>query len=428
MSAVPRIKRTPADAAKPLPAKGKTNLEGRRMPHIDSLRAIAALSVLLIHTGWFSGLNYARGAGQFNQRLDVGVAVFFVISGVLLYRPFALAHLNGTSAPTTGPYAWRRFLRIVPAYWLALTVTVLLVGTRKFAPPVFTLGGIPRYYLFAQDYSRWSIAGGLGQAWTLSIEVAFYAFLPLYAWLQRQSDAGPNRALRTEIAGLLLLVAISEIWKYYVLAGGNHSRVAVTPGLVSLPAYLDQFALGMGLALLSAWIEVRGRNPRWVATYDRFPAIAWLLALFAFWLVSAEVLPGQAGASWDIVQYLGRQWLYGVIGLCLLFPAIVGDQSRGVVRRLLGIRVLAWLGLISYGIYLWHVTIMEELQNLGFNPEGDLKAYIEWPVVTLVLTVVVAAASFYLLERPALSLKRMFDRKVSRPRPEPAAVGTLAQR
>src|SRR6476661_10432506 len=107
------------------------NARATRFPLLDSLRAIAALAVLATHAAVFAGLETSGGTttGQYAARLDAGVAVFFVISGCLLYRPFARARLTGAQTPATGPYAWRRFLRIFPAYWVALILITVLFGT-----------------------------------------------------------------------------------------------------------------------------------------------------------------------------------------------------------------------------------------------------------------------------------------------------------
>ena len=88
-----------------LPANASPSARPRlhRLPLVDSLRAIAALSVLLYRASGFSSLNTVTGVGPYLQHLDVGVAVFFVISGLLLYRPFALAHLRETPSQLSGP-------------------------------------------------------------------------------------------------------------------------------------------------------------------------------------------------------------------------------------------------------------------------------------------------------------------------------------
>ena len=97
-----------------------------RHPPIDGLRAFAAIAVLLTHVSIYSGLVAAGGdAARYAQRLEVGVAIFFVISGFVLYRPFLQARLDARELPRVGRYASRRALRIVPAYWLALTVAAV---------------------------------------------------------------------------------------------------------------------------------------------------------------------------------------------------------------------------------------------------------------------------------------------------------------
>src|SRR3954453_446323 len=161
------------------------NERALRFPLMDSLRAIAALAVLATHAAVFAGLETSSGTtlGQYSARLDAGVAVFFVISGCLLYRPFARARLTGVAAPATGPYAWRRFLRIVPAYWVALTLITLLFGT---SGEVFGWPGSAYFFGVGQAYSADTFGGGLTQAWSLTVEVAFYAFLPLWAFGMRR--------------------------------------------------------------------------------------------------------------------------------------------------------------------------------------------------------------------------------------------------
>jgi peptidoglycan/LPS O-acetylase OafA/YrhL len=395
------------------------NARAGKLPLVDSLRAIAALCVLLTHTAVAAGVsgNPSSALSPYAQRLDVGVAIFFLISGLLLYRPFVLARLTGRGAPTTGPYAWRRFLRIAPAYWLALTITVIWVGTSASALGVFTPSGFPTYYLMLQTYRGQTLSGGLVQGWTLTIEITFYAFLPVYAWVQRRIPARtPREALRWELLGLLALVVISEIWKALLLARGNPHQVVITPALDSLPAFLDQFALGMGLAVLSAWIQLRGSSPLWVKRFDRAPVVSWLFAALAFYLVSKRIgISPRFFAPMGVWPYLGRQWLYAAVAFGLLLPAVIGDQTRGIPRRILALRPLAWLGLISYGIYLWQTTVLAQLSRWNFGADSVIHPYLWWSLGTLAMTVAIAAASYYLLERPVLSLKNLFGSQRTAP-------------
>ena len=153
------------------------------------------------------------------------------------------AHLRDEAAPRSGPYAWRRFLRIVPAYWVALTVTTIWLGTSG----VFNLEGIARYYGYAQIYSDRTIGSGMAPAWTLCVEITFYVFLPVWALLMRRVARGWRAGLRAEMLGVMFLFCFSIVWTLVVLSQGNSHILHLKPELVALPAYLDHFALGMGL-------------------------------------------------------------------------------------------------------------------------------------------------------------------------------------
>ncbi len=151
-----------------------------RFPLIDSLRALAALGVLFAHVGFLSQTiaRHRYGAGVAN--LSIGVAVFFAISGFLLYRPFFNSEITAAPRPPATDFLRRRVLRIVPAYWLALTVLAIYPGL-----PVVHTHEWWRYYFFLQVYSPLFAIFGLTVAWSLCIEVTFYALLPLYAALTR---------------------------------------------------------------------------------------------------------------------------------------------------------------------------------------------------------------------------------------------------
>src|SRR4051812_10157309 len=162
------------------------NARATRFPHFDSLRAIAAMSVAITHMAAYSAMETGHTlVGPYVARLDCGVTIFFLISGFLLYRPFVRARMSGDPQMDTKAYAWRRFLRIAPAYWVALTLAVIILGL----PGVFTATGIPEYYGLLQVYQPGTVVGGLSQAWSVSVELSFYALLPIWAWLMRRSSA-----------------------------------------------------------------------------------------------------------------------------------------------------------------------------------------------------------------------------------------------
>jgi peptidoglycan/LPS O-acetylase OafA/YrhL len=167
----------------------------------------------------------------------------------------------------------------------------------------------------------------------------------------------------------------------------------------------------MGLAVATVWLHDRPRPPRAVALLDRRPWVAWALALVAFWVVATRIGIGtrlfEPMTPW---QYLERHLLYAVIGVALVAPAVIGTPGRGWVRRLLANPVLTWLGVVSYGIYLWHLTALSLLERWGFRDIAPVHPYLAWPLAALALTALVAGASWYGLERPVLGLKRLVPR------------------
>ena len=381
------------------------NVRATRFPLFDSLRAIAAIAVLATHAAVVAGTPFTDSPVRpYAARLEVGVAIFFVISGFLLYRPFLLARVKGVAAPAAGPYAWRRFLRIVPAYWIALTVITIWQGL----PGVFTPEGVPRFYGVAQAYNTSTIGGGIVQAWSLTIEIAFYAFLPLYAFALARLARG--RGIAADAIGVAALAVIALAWKLAVL-GGTGDQVEIDAMTLALPAYLDHFAAGMALAIISVWLQIRERDelPRALRWLAERPGISWAIALVAFWAVSTQIgLDGEFFEPMTADQYMARHYLYAIIAAAVVAPAVVGDPAVGLVRRVLAWPPLLWLGLVSYGIFLWNLAVVGELGDQGLGEVRLLGGWLGYFATGLAITALIAAVSYYLVERPALGLKRLF--------------------
>lgn len=382
----------------PAAAKELREVGHTRFPLMDSLRAIAALSVLAYHAA--DPAHIGKTLAPYTRWLGEGVTIFFVLSGFLLYRPYVAARLSAKPKPDTVNYAWRRVLRIVPAYWLALTVYAIWFGKGIFGANALT------YYGFAQIYNGSTILGGIPQAWTLGVEIAFYAFLPIFATLLGLIPVSSRRGrFRVELIALAALVGFCTWYQLDVALGIRTYSIFPRPEAAVLPRYIDQFALGMLLAVVSVWLQGR-RLPRGLRWLNLHPGIAWGAAAVLSWYAIT-----QPASDWKFDQ-MQRHWLQALVAMLLVLPAVLGNQRRGLVRRILANRVLLWLGIISYGIYLWHVGVIDQLDSWGLPQLGPgLVSFVAWALIAAIPTIAIAAVSWYVLERHALSLKRIDPRR-----------------
>jgi peptidoglycan/LPS O-acetylase OafA/YrhL len=383
-----------------------------RFPLMDSLRAIAALSVLVTHTGFLSGANGSTWYGAYTARLDIGVTIFFLLSGFLLYRPFVSARFGERKRPRIPDYARRRLLRILPAYWLALTVLAFWPGLQQMWEPHDWV-----YYSLLQVYFPDWMAGGLLPAWSLAVEIAFYAALPLIVLVLERPFMGRTRRakIRSELIAMAVLLAAAIAFR--VLVRADDPDYPDSNLYFTLLGNFDWFVLGMGLALASVLTAGSERRPAPIRLVERWPSLAWLIAAVLFWAIATQMgITAEFPQAYTDAEWLWEHIFYGAIAFFLLLPAVFGDSLGGLPRIILRNRVLAWLGLISYGIFLWHHPFVGEVA--GWEWHGW--RFAGMTLATFAFAVVCATLSYYLFERPLLRFKhRSAERRQAVPRVEP---------
>jgi peptidoglycan/LPS O-acetylase OafA/YrhL len=162
---------------------------------------------------------------------------------------------------------------------------------------------------------------------------------------------------------------------------------------------------------------VTGQTWRPLRLLDRRPEVAWAIGLAALWIVSTQLgLTGQLGEPVGKRQYIERHYLFTIVALGLVLPAMFGDPRRGLVRKLLGWRPLLYLGMISYGVYLYHFAVLRQLENWDLASLGSKTTTLIWFPLALAGGVLLATISYYGAERPILGLKRLVrDRPVPQP-------------
>lgn len=403
---------------------------GIHFPCLDAYRAIGMTMVLAIHAGYATGY-IPRAAspdanavqqvlGPLLARFDVALPMFFVLSGFLIYRPFAVRYLEGSTNPGLRTFYRRRAFRIFPAYWVALVgLAVVSWLSGAFDLGITTVGSwignglvLPAVGVPVDRCVDGACGTGYGitQAWSIGVEVVFYALLPLWA---RAAHAGLRRLWPHSGVGALL-AGCAVLW-----LTGNAFRLLVVLGepswtgqsLLWLPMYLDFLAIGMGFAAASAALAGRQRLPAPLQWAGAHPVACWAMAGLVLVLV-AQMDPPSEPFLLEGAEYLPRQLGYGLIAGLWLVPCMFGDQSAGRLRAVLASRPLAYLGGISLSFYLWHLAFVEQAKAWTVPNYGDLEGLAVFQgnpaVVTalaFVLSFIVASVIYRFVELPFLRRK-----------------------
>jgi len=367
----------------------------RRSARIESLRALSALAVLSCHAWAFTNL---ATLGTFHSRVILGagflgVDVFFALTGFLIFLPFARRDYGHGPPVDLGGYALNRALRILPLYYVVLVIVAAIDGT--------ALTTFLRFALFSQSFSQSLVAKVLdGPMWSLVVELHFYVLLPLLAWvLARLSRGSAGRA-----AALLVGLGAASTGVY---EAGFHPFEVWT---YSLPASFVYFVPGMLLAIAS--VRLQGRVPRWTH-HPLARADLWLLAAVGVWLalfldptIEIRLLP------------------LAIVGTALVVGSCTLPIQRRGLDRLLDVRPLAWVGVISYSLYLWHWPLLNWLPRPGMAGYGGWLVFMAYAIP---VCLVAAWISYRLVEAPALRFRRRWFAGSTAPGPaRPAGKAPVA--
>lgn len=317
-----------------------------RVSSLTGIRAVAALTVVGTHAAYSTG-KYTHGYwGLVGSRLEIGVPIFFVLSGFLLFRPWVKSAASGGPPPSLSRYARHRVRRIMPAYVITVLFAYVLYHFREAGPnPGHTWLGLVRNLTLTQIYCNGYLGKylhqGLTQMWSLAVEGAFYVALPFLAylllvWVSRRSWQ-PMLVLGA-LAGMTL---ISPAWLILV-----HTDHWFPDGArLWLPTYLAWFLAGMALAVLQA-MGVRC-----------YALMAVPLAIICYFIVSTPIAGAPTTSPASLSEALVKTMFYAVIAALAVAPLALGDQ--GWYSTLLASRPMVWLGEISYEIFLIHLITME---------------------------------------------------------------------
>jgi peptidoglycan/LPS O-acetylase OafA/YrhL len=346
-------------------------------PALDGVRAVAILMVLLVHTGAFlvpGADDHVLPGGA------LGVDLFFVLSGFLITT--LLLERRSEHRPLASFYL-RRALRLLPA------VAVLLVGTAVIAlAEGEPARSVANTFAAVLTYTtNWALLAGvsierhLTHLWSLAIEEQFYAVWPLVLL-----GALATASSRTQLLWLTVGLALaSALWRAALWESG-HSWERL---YLRTDARADALLIGAALAQLP-WRRVAAVSTRW-------RSLAGGVALVAL-LAAAETLKASSA-----VLYLGGYTVVAILAAVLIAAVLPGG---GVLAATLGASTAIVIGRLSYSLYLWHFPLFIVVgEHTGAWPT-TLRVVVGWA-----LTFAVAAASYRLVERPALALKDRVGRR-----------------
>lgn len=369
---------------------------------LDGLRGIAIAFVMWFHVWEITWQGAAFTV--FGREIDftflarmgfVGVEIFFFVSGFCLFWPYARALAERRPMPTIKHFAYRRFIKIVPSYLLALAVLVAL-GSERDRSLDDGIKDVLAHVFFVHTWFQSYFGSIDGVLWSLGVEVQFYLIFPLVVLA----------FVRWPRATALGLVALAFVWRYAVeqcCATGPYNHFHQLAN--QLPAYLDLFAIGM----FAAWI-VAVVLPS-VTFTQRVRVIGTLVALAGCaWVVGLIGNVDSVRGMHDYAEHW-QVWNRFPFGVALLVVTVGSVAAFPLWHRLFANRVLVFLSVISYNAYIWHQLVARGLLWLKIPPIATTDPHNDphWQLLALPIYllagVAVASVLTYAFERPLLRFR-----------------------
>ena len=429
----------------------KNQLEDKRQKNnitaLDGVRAIACLTVLDFHINlvtrdthlWYSTDPSHMLISAIALSGASGVTLFFVLSGFLLFLPYAKALLFENNWPSTRQFYLRRVLRIIPGYYVALFAMILIIHPEYLQPD--HLRDLGLFLTFFMDSTPQTFQQLNGPFWTLAVEWQFYMLLPLLAILfafivhgvERIGRSVLRRRVWTLTLCLLGLIGWGLFSRYWGIYFYNHpSETFLVPRPVLNVTmffwygydgkFLEDFAIGMLVSLCFVYAQHRSFGQ----SFNRL--MRWLSP----WLWGAGILFLLFTAMWNFDQGYPHSWsfLNGLIpsygwlsqgcialgyGLCV---AAILFGSAGL-QWFFTLAPLRWLGQISYSLYMWHLPLLiffmghfgDQISAWGLPAYG---LYLLW---ALLVVIPISFLLYVFVEKPFMKLSEGLRQKRTPPVP-----------
>lgn len=343
-------------------------------PDIDGMRAIAVLLVILFHA------NFSLFSGGY-----IGVDVFFVLSGYLI--TLTIDKEMSENRFSFQQFYLRRIRRIIPVLVFVMLVVTIPAYLILFADNLESYGRtLLHTILSTNNFHLWIILKDYFaensdlipflHTWSLSVEEQFYFVWPVLLLGLHKFLTSKNRLLF-----IVFFVIAMLVWSIYL------TKTNMNMAYFLLPARF--FELGMGACLAMYWEQL----PSISKQFNRALSIIGMVLIVvpAIMLTKSSAFPGW-NAFWPC------------LGTCILIYTGKTTDNQGILNTILQNKLLVWVGLLSYSLYLWHWTIFTFIKYLGLNLDGTIR------LGAILLTFLLSYLSWKYVEQP-FRIKFKFDFK-----------------
>jgi len=410
---------------------------------LDGVRAIACLAVLSYHANFLArnyGIWNPLKSNVWNPLKDSnaaliyfgesGVILFFLLSGFLLFLPFAKVLLFDGKWPSVRRFYLRRFFRIIPGYFVALFLIILF-----FHPEFFH--AVHRSQLF--EFLTFRMSNDLSQQvngpfWTLAIEFQFYMLLPILAWLFSMIVRRGALSWRVvKLTGCLLVMLAWGLFSRYwgLLTTGVPAQNSLQSFFLILKPYVygdtgkyfEVFAVGMLIAMVYVYTQNVPNREIWLKRFERWSAWVLLVGLVILGFLSLLHLYYINIDPYDYHKYdpvfsfmdphtklFSQIWLqWGPIAYAISYGlgmyALLYGSKR--LKWLFELPVLRWVGLISFSLYMWHLPFIFLYVNVilpQFHGWGGMVKYIGLLAWIMFVIIPITLTLYRWIEMPGMRL------------------------
>ncbi len=371
-----------------------------RIPSLDGLRALSIFLVMALHSVQHYGLEHPVSwvwFGIFNG--GTGVYVFFVISGYLITTLLLHEHRKKGRISLAGFYI-RRAFRILPPLYLYVAVVLLLAAWRHLH---ISAKDIWSALFFFHNYIHTPVGWYVEHFWSLSVEEQFYLIWPfvVIACLSGQRGGTEKRGYKALAWVSLSVILLSPVIR--VLSSIPHNLAWRDGAMFHMRA--DSLMFGCIIAVLQG-------TPRFERFYAAATRFAWLPPMM---LGACMLLDARLGSSWS--KPIGETLQGIAIAICLLWAV---RNPRSLVGKILNHRFIAWIGVLSYSLYLWQTLFLHSLNGQVFGGKTIFNTFPgNW-----ISIFAVGCFSYYVVEQPSLRLRNWLLQRYRARRQQAAAISS----